>query len=222
MINIETKKMNKREIAGQIISKLMDYEANGRIQLVVDTNNGQKTIEDAAAASYVFKDSPNINVFAIIDDTGNFKQVDKPFAELRKKIDKLVSGVKKKDAKILVAEYLKEMVSASQLPVIYAVRRKSIARAGGGRMMRYNFHIPKISDYIPRIYTEATLPIKFTKVIDMSDFTKEIALLVDLKFNKDETATANVDLIYQTRLLPRIKEAMDYKGDIKLCIMGEI
>jgi predicted enzyme related to lactoylglutathione lyase len=35
MINIETKKINKT--AGQIISELMDYEANGRIQLVVDT-----------------------------------------------------------------------------------------------------------------------------------------------------------------------------------------
>ncbi len=215
MINIETKKINKT--AEQIISELMDYEANGRIQLVADIDDGQQ-IKDAA--SYVFKDNPNINVYAIIDDTGNLKEVDKPFAELRKRIDKLVSKVEKKDAKIFVPEYLKEIVSASLLPVIYAVRRKSIALGGGGRRMRYNFYIPKISDYIPRKYTKATLPINFTKKIDMDDFTKEIALLADLKFNKDETATADCDLIYETRLLPRIKEAMDYKGDIELCIIG--
>jgi hypothetical protein len=56
----------------------------------------------------------------------------------------------------------------------------------------------------------------------MSDFTEEIALLFDLKFNKDKTATADCDLVYETRLLPRLKEAIDYKDDIKLYTIGEI
>jgi hypothetical protein len=86
-------------------------------------------------------------------------------------------------------------------PVILAHFAGSSDGIGGNTLRRYIFHLIRVND--------ETLPI--------SEITREVALVMQLRFNKDETATLHYSLLDEgKKFTSDIAAAIGYAGLLKL------